>query len=168
MNSSYEFHKLKESYVLWNHDINDKDWSLESYKNLLEINTAEDYWYCVDNIPDKVINYSMLFLMKKGIMPTWEDPQNIGGGCISIKMPIKEALTFWKIATKYLVSENVPDNINGISISSKKTFNIVKLWINEKIEDITNYKLPDEFNLNGKILLFRVHKINIEKDKNKV
>ena len=83
-------------------------------------------------------------------------------------MPIKEALTFWKIATKYLVSENVPDNINGISISSKKTFNIVKLWINEKIEDITNYKLPDEFNLNGKILLFRVHKINIEKDKNKV
>ena len=30
-----------------------------------------------------------------------------------------------------------------------------------------NYSLPDEFELENKLILFRVHKVNIEKDKDR-
>ena len=99
-------------------------------------------------------------------MPTWEDPQNIDGGCISIKLSLIEAVDLWKKIGIYLASSSFDDKINGISISPKRNFNIIKIWVKEEI-DMNTYKLPDEFNLNNKIVLFRVHKTNIEKDKDK-
>ena len=99
-------------------------------------------------------------------MPTWEDPQNIEGGCISIKLSLTEACSLWNKISNYLASNNFDDIINGVSISPKRNFNIIKIWVKEEI-DMTTYKLPDEFNLSNKIVLFRVHKTNIEKDKQK-
>ena len=168
MNSEYKFHKLENKFVLWNHNVNDKSWDLDSYREIIEIKTVEDYWIYIDSFEDKFINYGMFFLMKKGILPTWEDPENSKGGCISIKIPIKDSIYLWKIASKYVVSNNLNEGetITGISISPKNTFNIIKIWFNKEI-DMENYMLPDEFKLEKKLILFRVHKVNIEKDKNK-
>ena len=104
--------------------------------------------------------------MKEGIMPTWEDPQNIEGGCISIKLSLNEAVELWNKISVYLVSDSFDGKINGISISPKKNFNIIKIWVKEEI-NMNTYQLPKEFNLSNKIVLFRVHKTNIEKDKQK-
>ena len=165
-NNEYEFHSLSSNLVLWNHDINDQNWDLNSYKQIGIYKTIEDFWIYSNEITNKLINYGMFFLMKEGIMPTWEDPQNIDGGCISIKLSLNEACNLWNNISIYLASDNFDDIINGVSISPKRNFNIIKIWVKEEI-DMTIYKLPDEFNLNNKIVLFRVHKTNIEKDKQK-
>ena len=162
----YEFTPLSTNLVLWNHNINDQNWDLDSYKQIAIYKTVEDFWMYSNELTSKLINYGMFFLMKEAIMPTWEDPQNIEGGCISIKLSLIEAVDLWNKIGVYLVSNSFDDKINGISISPKRNFNIIKIWVKEEI-DMNTYQLPDEFNLNNKIVLFRVHKTNIEKDKNK-
>lgn len=164
--NEYEFTPLSTNLVLWNHNINDQNWDLDSYKQIAIYKTVEDFWMYSNELTSKLINYGMFFLMKEGIMPTWEDPQNIEGGCISIKLSLMEAFELWNKIGVYLVSDSFDDKINGISISPKRNFNIIKIWVKEEI-DMNTYKLPDEFNLNNKIVLFRVHKTNIEKDKQK-
>lgn len=168
MSSEYKFNNLDTSFVLWNHNVNDKNWDLDSYREIVEIKTYEDYWIYINSFENKFINYGMFFLMKKGILPTWEDPENIKGGCISIKLPLKDSLNLWRIASKYVISGSLNENesLTGISITPKNTFNIIKLWFNKEI-DMDNYSIPDEFKLENKLILFRVHKVNIEKDKNK-
>jgi len=162
----YKFNPLIINLVLWNHNMNDQNWDLESYKKIAIYKTVEDYWMYSKELTNKLINNGMFFLMKEGIMPTWEDPKNIEGGCISIKLSLNEAVELWNKISVYLVSDNFDGKINGISISPKKNFNIIKIWVKEEI-NMNTYQLPNEFNLSNKIVLFRVHKTNIEKDKQK-
>ena len=70
----------------------------------------------------------------------------------------------WNRISVYLLSNNLTENINGISISPKKNFNIIKFWFNEKI-DYKTYKFPEKLNINNMNYLFKMHKMNIEKDK---
>lgn len=161
---NYKLHKLENKYILWYHNPNINDWSLSSYKTIMEYVYIEDYLYHNNKFDKNIINTGMFFIMKKNINPTWEDKQNIEGGCISIKILRDESFELWKRITIHLLSNNLNENVNGISISPKKNFNIIKIWISEEI-DIKKYKLPDSLNINNKNLLFRVHKTNIEKDK---
>ena len=38
----------------------------------------------------------MLFIMKTGITPMWEDPKNREGGCFSYKITNKFVVDVWK------------------------------------------------------------------------
>ena len=58
------------------------------------------------------------------------------------------------------------DLINGISISPKKNFNIIKLWFKEPIE-IDNYMLPKEFKMHHLDKVFKLHQTYLEREKNK-
>ena len=78
----------------------------------------------------------MLFVMKKGINPTWEDKHNKKGGCFSFKVSNKYVTNVWKELLKVLTGESISkkksfvDSVNGITISPKKTFCILKIWMN--------------------------------------
>ena len=86
----------------------------------------------------------MFFLMREGIFPNWEDPDNSEGCCISFKIPgqtIKEE--FCKILLYCLTEDilNEPSNyeeLNGFSIAPKKEFNIAKLWMRNKQSKYSN------------------------------
>jgi hypothetical protein len=77
----------------------------------------------------------MLFLMRKGINPIWEDERNRNGGCFSYKIINKDVPGTWKQMSYLLVGETMSDNvkilphINGITISPKKNFCIMKVWV---------------------------------------
>ena len=77
----------------------------------------------------------MLFLMRKGINPMWEDPLNCKGGCFSYKISNKHVSSVWKMLSYILVGESlshdksIRKNINGITISPKKHFCIIKIWL---------------------------------------
>jgi len=77
----------------------------------------------------------MLFIMKEGIIPVWEDLNNRNGGCFSYKISNKTVYTIWKeltfMLTGNVLSANRPfvDSINGITISPKKSFCIIKIWM---------------------------------------
>ena len=69
--------------------------------------------------------------MKEGIKPMWEDKQNINGGCFSYKINNKVVTKIWKELSYALMGETLSDYdiINGITISPKKNFCIIKIWI---------------------------------------
>ena len=163
----YKFNNLDNKLLLWYHSNTDSNWTLDSYKNIASISTIEDYWLYSNKLTNIYINNCMFFLMKEGITPLWEDSANVNGGCISIKLQLFDSYELWCSLSKYFAANVLDEKINGISISPKKNFNIIKIWMCEEI-DMSSYKLPSEFKLNNKIVLFRVHKKNIEKDKQKI
>jgi len=113
-----------------------------------------------DNLQD-----GMYFLMRDNIFPNWEDPDNREGGCWSYKVSSNSVKSIWdnlllKCIYETILDENPEkgkeenikynmEEINGISISPKKEFNIIKIWnrnndnIDLKLED-TNSIIGDE------------------------
>jgi hypothetical protein len=165
--NQYNYHLLNNNIVLWHHSNNNNDWSIDSYNKLFFLESIEDYFIMMNKLNEKIIINEMFFFMKEGILPTWEDPKNINGGCISIKVPLKDSYNMWKILLNNMLLDKLEGNITGISITPKRNFNIIKIWIEDIIEDIKTYNFPKECDLKNKIILFRIHKTNIEKDNNK-
>ena len=127
-------HELSDSWILWAHLPHDTDWSLKSYMKIYEFNTVEQAITITETLPPVLVTNCMLFLMRKGINPIWEDERNRNGGCFSYKIPNKDVPDAWKQLSYSLVGETMSDNkkllphINGITISPKKNFCIIKVW----------------------------------------
>jgi translation initiation factor 4E len=153
-------------FTLWFHNPNDVNWGLDSYHEILNFTTIEEFWKLHNCIPNTMVSNGMFFLMKQDIEPIWEDPNNMNGGCISFKVDKDSSYKKWEKFIVHLISGSLPENINGISISPKKNFNIIKLWVNNQV-DSSNYPLSEEMVDVGETGLFRSHKNNIEKDKKK-
>ena len=128
-------HYLKNKWTLWAHLSNESDWGLNSYKNITTFDSVESILTLYENLPENIIKYCMLFIMKEGISPVWEDEQNRNGGCFSYKINNKFVTQIWKDLSYSLMGETLTENvsfnnnINGITISPKKSFCIIKIWI---------------------------------------
>ena len=155
---------LPREFSFWYHNPNDTNWSIESYHEILNFKTVEEFWVLMNNINDYLIENGMFFIMKEDIKPIWEDELNINGGCTSLRVNKIGCKDIWVKYLVYFISNNLDSKINGISISPKKNFNIIKFWFNEKI-DYKTYKFPEKLNINNMNYLFKMHKMNIEKDK---
>ncbi len=134
--STLEHHnKLSDKWVLWAHLPHDTDWSLKSYINITELETVENVIAVIKTIPHIMIKNCMLFVMRKGINPTWEDKQNCKGGCFSFKIMNKQVCKVWNDLLMVLTGNSISDdenfvkNVNGITISPKKSFCILKVWM---------------------------------------
>jgi len=128
-------HELSDAWILWAHLPHDTDWSLKSYMKIYEFDTVEQAITITETLPPVLVTNCMLFLMRKGINPIWEDERNRNGGCFSYKIPNKDVPDAWKQLSYSLVGETMSDNnkllphINGITISPKKNFCIIKVWL---------------------------------------
>ena len=138
-------YQLNTNWCLWYHSINDKKWTKSSYKNLYTLRNLYDLKSINDIIKKIHLQNSMFFIMREDIFPTWEDPDNREGCCVSFKIPsstLKEQWTF--IVNRILIEDILNDKtktdyINGISIAPKKEFNIVKLWLRKNDENYTDH-----------------------------
>ena len=74
--SSSSTHKLNTRWNLWAHLPQDTDWSVKSYKLIYNLKTLEDAIVMTETTPDPLIKACMLFVMKDGMAPMWEDPKN--------------------------------------------------------------------------------------------
>ena len=140
-------YKTNTKWVIWYHSIHDKDWSNDSYKKIFEINNLFDLFYFKNNITNYHLFDSMIFVMREDIFPTWEDSNNKKGGLLCYKINSDNILNEFIDVLESCVCENIHidsnnyNKINGISISPKKEFNILKLWIRDRSNDkILNYK----------------------------
>ena len=102
--TEFEDFDLKDEWHLWYHELNDNNWSIDSYKNILTLNKYSDILFMIKSYEN--INSGMFFLMKKGIKPIYEDPKNINGGYWSIRVTKKDSSFFWKKFTYYLCIDN--------------------------------------------------------------
>lgn len=123
---------LASSWVLWYHDPNNNDYSLESYIKLLEFTTATEFWSVVEAISSEAWNSGMFFLMKQGIRPLWDAPENDKGGAWSKKVDAHDTHAVFVdcmvhvMAEKLLKSSN--DCVAGVTVSPKGHFHIIKVW----------------------------------------
>ena len=81
--------------------------------------------------------------MKDNVFPNWEDPENRNGGCLSFKISSDKIINEWNHLLFCFLNDMIlsKDNhfINGISISPKKEFNIIKIWINNFNTDFCDF-----------------------------
>ena len=125
--------KLTDNWTLWAHLPHDTDWSVKSYKKILTFNTVEEAIALYETIPALMVKNCMLFLMREGINPMWEDPKNKDGGCFSYKIKNNQVTNVWKHISYMLVgdtlSTNAKSQINGVTVSPKKNFCVLKIWM---------------------------------------
>ena len=155
-------HNLNDKWVLWFHDLDDTDWTINGYQRLANIDTIECFWKIFNSLEESIIQNSMFFLMRHNIQPIWEDKQNINGGCWSFKISKKDVYKAWTELSLHLLGENVTkdlkhtSNINGISISPKKNFSILKIWNkNQETHNVLSKKIPNIFIYES---IFKSHK----------
>jgi len=128
-------HKIKSQWRLWAHLPQDPDWSVKSYRLIYTFKTLEDAIAITETTPDPLIKACMLFVMKDGIAPMWEDPKNRNGGCFSYKVSNKNVCEVWRELNYVLVGDTISNNssfvscVTGITISPKKNFCIIKIWM---------------------------------------
>lgn len=134
---------LDSKWTVWYHLPNDTDWTLNSYTKLFDYNSVEKCVALNSIINEKLLLECMFFIMKDSIMPVWESPENINGGCFSFKIQNKLVPSIWKTlvystaGNTLFKDENVMSTVNGITISPKKFFCIIKIWMkNCKYVDI--------------------------------
>jgi hypothetical protein len=130
---------LNDKWVLYHHLPSDKNWTLSGYTVIIkDMDTVEKTISINELLPDIIVKYSMLFLMRSGISPLWEDPKNACGGNFSYKVVNKHVHEVWKQMFYLLCGESLCIDpkynpyINGITISPKKNFCILKIWLSTK------------------------------------
>jgi translation initiation factor 4E len=157
------FHELKHKWTLYAHMPHDTDWTIDSYKSILQFDKAEQAIALYETIPPVMVNNCMLFLMKENVKPIWEHDLNRNGGCFSYKVTSSNVNTAWKTLSYMLIGENISknndfkNNINGIAISPKKNFCIIKIWMKNCDFQHTRF-INDVKGLDKHGVLFKKHR----------
>jgi hypothetical protein len=156
-------HNLLGKWDLYYHLPHDKNWDLSGYTIIMNsIDTAEKVISLNETISENVVKNCMLFAMRSGITPMWEDPKNRNGGCFSYKVINKQVPELWKTLFYLLCGETLcieekhNKHINGITISPKKNFCIIKIWLDTSLYQDSNMivQIP---NLTKQGCLFKKH-----------
>jgi hypothetical protein len=158
-----DFHQLDDKWTMWAHLPHDTDWSITSYKKIYTIDTVEGAIALSETIPDVLVKNCMLFLMREGIKPIWEDPKNRQGGCFSYKISNKNVFEVWKDLSYVLVGNSISNqssfvgNVTGITISPKKNFCIIKIWMSNCLNQNPAIVTNDVKGLTSQGCLFKRH-----------
>ena len=163
--SSPEKHLLNGKWNMYFHLPMDKDnrWTLDSYQEIMfQITEAEQVIAVVCGLKENVIKYGLLFVMRSHISPIWEDPKNRGMGAFSYKVSNRSVCDVWRNLCYAMCGESLcvqsadSRHVNGISISPKKGFCCIKIWM-----DTLEFQDPSIFveipGLNRAGCLFRKH-----------
>lgn len=133
--NSDAFHNLSDKWTLWAHLPHNTDWSLKSYIPISTFKTIEETIAVTESLPSALVENCMLFIMRQGITPMWEDQKNRNGGCFSYKVLNKNVVKAWSELTYRVVGGSISNgnafvkSVTGITISPKKNFCIIKIWM---------------------------------------
>ena len=125
--------------------------------------SVEESIALMETIPDVLVKNCMLFLMKDGVKPIWEDPKNRDGGCFSYKISNKLVYDVWKELSYVLVGETISSqpsfvtNVTGITISPKKNFCIIKIWMSNCSNQNPGIVTSDVKNIMSQGCIFKKH-----------
>ena len=147
--STLTVHNIQDEWNIYTHLPYDTNWDIDSYKKVYTIKSIEHALCFLDLMNESFIQNCMIFVMKDDINPIWEDERNKNGSCLSFKVYFTNVYLTWKHICLQIISntiylkngENIYDIINGITISPKTNFAIIKIWLSNN--SITN---PKQFN----------------------
>lgn len=123
------------SWTLYFHSPEETKWTLNTFINLGSMKSWGDFWNVIDTLTEVSLSDGMFFMMRDPSPPLWESHHHIRGGCYSFRCQKKDASEIYlnHIIVSMLgsLTDNPENRINGISISPKRGFNIVKVWNND-------------------------------------
>ena len=142
---------LDDVWSLYFHDPDDRDWTLESYRKIATVSSAEEFWG-VHKLTIAHAHKAMFFVMREHVFPCWDDPLNIDGGCFSL-MVMKDAVAaVWEAMCVKMLTERLTadparsDVVTGLSVSPKIDFCIVKIWLrNGDLTKSSDFDLPNRY-----------------------
>tara|TARA_B110000259_G_scaffold182335_1_gene225802 strand:- start:6475 stop:6987 length:513 start_codon:yes stop_codon:yes gene_type:complete len=145
--------KLNSEWNFYFHDPNSYNWDKKSYYKIYNLKSIIDYWNLNKEIENK-IHQGMFFLMRDNIFPLWDNEDNKKGSNFSFKILKDISKIFWNKLNILILSESFLkeeyaekySNINGISISPKKNFCIIKVWLKNK-DIFNNDNVKEYFNI---------------------
>ena len=167
---------LEGVWTFYFHDPDDNNWTLESYKRLGDVSSVEEMWNVL-RATTKLCQAGMFFVMREHVFPCWDDPNNIDGGCVSIKVPVVAVPATWEYLVKRTLGETLVadkkkwESLNGISVSPKRGFCIFKLWMADAQNADPSgwvrqdFLLPSEYK--GEVV-FRLNRENMQMDAHKL
>jgi len=138
---------LNDIWSFYFHDPYNIDWSISSFKFICNMSNINDFIKVYLTYKD-IIFKGMFFIMREHIQPIWEDENNINGGCFSLKIYKENIQEKLFELSALLLGENlgktdeISNNINGISISPKKNYYIIRIWIKN-----SNYAIKQNYNI---------------------
>lgn len=153
---------FKSSWTLWSHHINDKNWDNDSYSKICEVKTPDHLKWLIENFPP--LDEYILYFMRDDILPIWEAPENIKGGCFSFKLSKKQYRQIWIdicksiIYDKLTVNPSLSNTLTGLSINPRT--NTIKIWNNDSMFNQLNYISPSIHGIDFKGGIYKVHDIN--------
>ena len=105
---------------------------MNTFVSLGSMKTWHQFWSIMEVLKTESFSDGMFFLMRDPAPPLWESHYHIRGGCYSFRCQKKEAadvyLTYIIAAMLGGAATSDDNKINGISISPKRGFNIIKVW----------------------------------------
>lgn len=145
--------RFQNTWILWYHDPENNDYSLNGYIRIADLSTPQQFWSIVDAIPKDAWECGMFFFMREGFKPLWDSPENEHGGSWSKKLDIINIQNIFielmiHCVTNELLIKN-KETLSGISLSPKGQFSIIKIWN-------TKTNINEKTNLNSKINLFSI------------
>jgi hypothetical protein len=120
------------SWTVYFHSPEETKWTLNTFVSLGSMKTWHQFWSIMEVLKTESFSDGMFFLMRDPAPPLWESHYHIRGGCYSFRCQKKEAadvyLTYIIAAMLGGAATSDDNKINGISISPKRGFNIIKVW----------------------------------------
>lgn len=120
------------SWTLYFHSPEETKWTLNTFISLGSMKTWKDFWTVINTLDQESFSNGMFFMMRDPVPPLWENHQNIRGGYYSFRCQKKDAS---EIYIDYIIAAMINQltkhsshMINGLSISPKRGFNIIKVW----------------------------------------
>lgn len=165
-----EEHFLPDVWCLYFHDPYDSNWEKSGYKLIHTISTIEDFAAC-HCLLNQHWSKGMFFLMREYVFPQWDAEENKKGGVLTLKVINTELLSFWLELCGKLLLETLlkpeyyekSDHINGISVSPKRDFCIIKIWISSQdLKSASYFRMPPSYH--GDII-FKSHASSMQCEK---
>ena len=104
---------LHRNWSFWFHKIDNITWEMDSYRLVYSFNNILDFWKLYNN--NNSFNLGMSFLMKKDVLPIYEDPENINGGVWSFRILRKDIAQVWLDLNLGLIGETLSDDMDDIN-----------------------------------------------------
>ena len=138
------------SWCLYYHNPADTKWTPDSYQTVGTAKTWGEFFAITKALEEVSIQQGMLFWMREGVPPLYENHANIKGGCYSLRISRPRSSHYFMLYTVASMLGSVVQEsgniIQGVSISPKRiaeknqSFNVIKIWN----KDCTRFNKPDQ------------------------
>lgn len=119
---------LSNEWCIWFHRVDDPSWDIQSYRKIFSFRTVCECWQMLNHLPS--ISAGMFFVMKAGILPIYEDKENMHGSMYSFRIAKRKFHEAWQDVICAAIGNTLypdSDSVTGVSCNPKN--NVIKLWL---------------------------------------